>query len=64
MFIISSNLYSHHKTVMITVHLFSSLRAQVILSPNKKMLCEIFVTGRWRSQTVCLTGEKQTASGV
>ncbi len=34
MFIISSKLYSHHKTVMITVHLFSSLRAQVILSPN------------------------------
>lgn len=50
--------------VMITLHLFSSLRAQVILCPNKNFLCEIFVTGRWRSQTVCLTEEKQTASGV
>lgn len=65
MFIISSNLHSHHKTAMIAVHLsfFSYLCAQVILSPNN-ILLDIFVTGRWRSQTVCLTGEKQAASGV
>lgn len=62
MFIISSNLCSHHNKAMIAFHLFSSLRAQVILSPNN-ILRDIFVTGQWKSQTVCLTG-KQTASGV
>lgn len=45
MFIISSNLYSHHKTATIAVHLlFSSLHAQVILS-TKNILCDIFMTG-------------------